>query len=230
MNVFLATIQGNRALLDEEESWHCTRVLRSRAGEMLRLIDGQGNFYEAKLELVSDKRCEAVVTGGPFPQQKRDYRFHLAIAPTKQMDRMEWMLEKAVEIGIDEVSFVICERSERTVLKTDRLKKIAVSAVKQSLQAAVPVVNEVVKFREFVKTAAAGQKLIAWCGEGEKQEVRSLQFNGKTTLALVGPEGDFTGAEVAAALSAGFLPLTLGQNRLRTETAGLTLVQAASLL
>lgn len=230
MNVFLATIEDRRAILGEEESWHCTKVLRCRAGEMLRLIDGQGNFYEAKLDLVSDRRCEAVVTGGPVHQKKRDYRLHLAVAPTKQIDRIEWMLEKAVEIGIDEFSFVVCDHSERTVLKTDRLRKIALSAVKQSLQAAVPLINEAVKFKDFVTTVTADQKFVGWCGQGAKQELRQQRFGNKSSVVLIGPEGDFSVAEVSLAASAGFLPLSLGPNRLRTETAGLTVVQAAALL
>src|SRR5688500_6194402 len=134
MNVFLAAISGNRAVLDEEESWHCARVLRKRAGEEIRLIDGKGFFYDANVEIISDKNCEAVITGDPLPQERRSYRLHLAIAPTKQVDRIEWMVEKAVEIGVDEFSFIVCERSERDVLKTDRIRKIVLSAVKQSLQ------------------------------------------------------------------------------------------------
>ena len=230
MNIFLAAVENNRAVLNPEESWHCAKVLRKKTGDVIRLIDGKGSFYEARLDAVSDKQCVAMVTQGPVAQEKRDYRLHLAIAPTKQMDRMEWMGEKAVEIGLDEISFVICEHSERTAIKTDRISKIALSAVKQSLQARIPQINEAVKFREFIAAAGGSQKFIAWCGEGKKAELRDQRFAGKSNVVMIGPEGDFTPDEIHVASGMGFIHLSLGTNRLRTETAGLAVVQAASLL
>ena len=230
MNIFLARISGNKAVLDPEESWHCSRVLRKRAGEQVRLIDGLGNFYDARLDLISDKACEAAVIKGPTLSEQRGYRLHLAIAPTKQIDRIEWLVEKAVEIGVDEISFVICERSERTAIKTDRIEKIVLSAVKQSLQAFIPKVNEAVKLKDFINNAGEEYRYIAWCGEGEKQDIRDTKFQGRKSVVLIGPEGDFSPAEVDAAHAKGFINLSLGINRLRTETAGLAVVHAASLL
>jgi 16S rRNA (uracil1498-N3)-methyltransferase len=230
VNIFLAKISGKRAILDPEESWHCSRVLRKRSGDEIKLIDGTGNFYDGRLEIVSDKACEATVLSGPTPSPQRNYRIHLAIAPTKQMDRIEWLVEKAVEIGVDEISFIICEHSERTTIKTDRIEKIVLSAVKQSLQALLPKVNAGQKFVDFIGNVAEPHKYIAWCGEDEKKEIRDLTFRGRSTLVLIGPEGDFSQQEVNMAHQKGFINLSLGINRLRTETAGLAVVHAASIL
>jgi 16S rRNA (uracil1498-N3)-methyltransferase len=230
VNIFLAKITGNKAILDPEESWHCSRVLRKRSGDELRLIDGMGSYYDARLDIVSDKACEATILTGPTPAHKRDYRIHLAIAPTKQIDRIEWLVEKAVEIGLDEISFVICEHSERTTIKTDRIEKIVLSAVKQSLQASIPRVNGAQKFTDFIRDVNSQNKYIAWCGDGEKKELRDIIFSGKNSLVLIGPEGDFSQSEADMAHQKGFITLSLGINRLRTETAGLAVVHAASIL
>ena len=230
MILFLANVSGDLAVLDEDESHHCARVLRKRAGDEIRVIDGGGNFYDVQLGIVSDKQCSGAVVAGPFPETPRDYRLHLAVAPTKQVDRIEWMLEKAVEIGLDEISFIRCERSERTVLKTERLHKIALSAVKQSLGATLPVIQPLAAFTDFVSRAEADQKFIAWCEGSERMELRDQKFIGRSTIILIGPEGDFTATEAALAQQKGFVHLSLGSRRLRTETAALTAVQAAALL
>lgn len=230
MNIFIATIHHKTALLTEEESWHCARVLRKKTGESIRLIDGRGNLYEAVLDLVSDKKTTAQITGGPFPQEQHTYRLHLAIAPTKNIDRIEWMIEKAVEIGVDEISFIQCKNSERTVLKVERIQKIVESAVKQSLQAFLPKVNSMITFKDFVSAANEEQKLIAHCFETTKLDIKKVSFQNKKNLVLIGPEGDFTEEEVSFAVTSGFGPVSLGTNRLRTETAGLYVCQAASLL
>jgi 16S rRNA (uracil1498-N3)-methyltransferase len=230
VNIFLARIEDQKAILEAEESWHCARVLRKKAGEEIRVIDGKGNFYDGRLQLVSDRKSEALLTGGPLPQEPRNYRLHLAIAPTKQMDRLEWMVEKAVEIGIDELSFFYSKNSERTTMRADRLEKLVLSAVKQSLQARIPALNEAVKLPDLLSSAHADQKFIAWLGEGEKTMIRDARFSRLSTLVLIGPEGDFTEEEVKLAHDRGFVNLSLGANRLRTETAGLFVVQAAALL
>lgn len=230
MNVFIATINQSTATLTPEESWHCTKVLRKKAGEAIHLIDGKGNFYEGILEVVAEKQCLASVTKGPTPQTKRNYHLHLAIAPTKQIDRIEWMIEKAVEIGLDEISFIQCKNSERTVVKTDRILKIVESAVKQSLQAFIPKVNELRPLKEIIANASEDQKLIAHCYSSPKRAIKELSFAGKSTLICIGPEGDFTEDEVGLSEKSGFIALSLGDNRLRTETAGLYICQAASLL
>lgn len=230
MNVFIALVNGSEAVLTAEESWHCARVLRCRPGETIRVIDGKGHAYDATLTMVTDKRCEAEIAMGPFIQPERGYRLHLAIAPTKQIDRIEWMLEKAVEIGVDEVTFIQCRNSERVTLRADRMRKIAESAVKQSLQSAIPKVNGMVAFSDFVHSVPGDMRLIAHCFESEKKRLSDLRFRHRSVVAAIGPEGDFTEQEVTIAQRAGFEPVTLGANRLRTETAGLFVVQAAALL
>jgi 16S rRNA (uracil1498-N3)-methyltransferase len=231
LNIFIAEIKGEAALLTKDESYHCTKVLRRKAGDTVRLIDGKGNFYDAVLERVHEKGCEARVTAGPMPQPKRDYYLHLAIAPTKHMDRTEWMIEKCVEIGLDELSFFTSKNSERTVVKTDRVAKIVESAVKQSLQASLPVVNELSTFGEMINRAKAEQlKLIAHCREGERRDIHACSFKSATIMILIGPEGDFTEDEVSLAAAKGFEPVSLGLNRLRTETAGLFACASVALL
>ena len=230
MNIFIATVTGQTGLLTAEESWHCAKVLRKKAGEFIHLIDGKGNFYEGTLELVSEKQCKVVITKGPTPQPKRNYYLHLAIAPTKQMDRIEWMIEKCVEIGIDEISFITCKNSERVVVKTERIAKIVESAVKQSLQAFLPKTNELRTFKDLVTNSNAEQKLIAHCYEMPKQEIKQIKFRNISTLVMIGPEGDFTSDEVEFSKQNNFEAISLGTNRLRSETAGLYVCQAASLL
>lgn len=230
MNIFIASIQNNLATLTSEESWHCAKVLRKRVGEAVQLIDGKGRFYEGVLEFVSEKKCLAKIISVAKEQIKRDYYLHLAIAPTKQMDRIEWMLEKIVEIGINEISFIYCHHSERSVIKLERLHKIIESAVKQSLQAYLPKLNPVVSFKEIIRVNNASQNFIAHCFDTEKQDVKNINFKDKSTLFLIGPEGDFTKEEVDQAIKNNFKPVSIGVNRLRTETAGLYVCQAASIL
>ncbi len=228
MNRFIATIEGNKALLKPDESFHCAKVLRQKAGDTVELIDGKGNFFEGILTRIHEKQCEAELTKGPVAQLMRTYQLHLAIAPTKNIDRTEWMLEKAVEIGIDEVSFIRCKNSERTVLKNDRMKKIAESAVKQSKQAFIPEIHDLRKFEDMMELQA-DTKLIAYCGDAQKTELRNLSFNGKKVLILIGPEGDFSPEEVEIALARGFQAVSLGNSRLRTETAGLAAVMTLAI-
>lgn len=230
MNIFIATIQNNIALLTPEESWHCAKVLRKKSGDEIHLIDGVGNFYEGVLQLVSEKQCTVKITSEPRKQISKNYFLHLAIAPTKQIDRIEWLLEKAVEIGIDEISFIQCKNSERVNLKIERVHKIVESAVKQSLQARIPKVNDLILFKDFIKNVSSEQKLIAHCFESEKKNIRQFDFKNKSTCVLIGPEGDFTLEEVKLAEENNFQDLSLGDNRLRTETAGLYICNAVSVL
>jgi 16S rRNA (uracil1498-N3)-methyltransferase len=229
MNVFIATIKDRTAILTADESWHCYKVLRHKAGDEVMIIDGAGTSYKGELVTANEKQCIAQLTEGPFHQEKRNYYLHLAIAPTKQIDRIEWMIEKAVEIGVDELSFIKCKNSERVNLKIERIQKIVESAVKQSMQSFLPRVNPLDDFKHIVKHGA-DVKLIAHCNEGEKHELQKFQYKNCTVLALVGPEGDFTDEEVELAKSNGFKALSLGTNRLRTETAGLYITQAISIL
>ena len=229
MNIFIATISGNTAVLRADESWHCAKVLRKKTGDSVSVIDGKGNFYSGTLEQVNEKSCTVNITEDPVKQQSRNYRLHLLIAPTKQIDRIEWMLEKAVEIGLDEVSFIQCRNSERTVIKADRMQKIVESAVKQSLQSFIPTVNELIPFKDAMNLSAE-QKLIGYCGENTPVAISSIDFKNKSTCILIGPEGDFTSEEFQWALKNDFKSVSLGSTRLRTETAGLYAVQAVSIL
>jgi 16S rRNA (uracil1498-N3)-methyltransferase len=229
VNIFIATINNRTAELTPDESWHCAKVLRCKTGEAIHLIDGNGNFYEGKLISVNEKKCEAEIISGPKQQSKRNYYLHLAIAPTKNIDRTEWMIEKSVEIGIDEITFLRCKNSERTVIKEERLQKIVESAVKQSLQARIPKVNALTDFSEILKTDS-DLKFIAHCESSQKRTLKDFSLSEKRSLVLIGPEGDFSPEEINAARSNSFVEISLGENRLRTETAGLFVCNTFALL
>ena len=207
--------------LSEEESKHAIRVLRLEVGSEVELIDGRGGFYTAVIQDAHPKRTILNITSVTTDFNKRNHYLHLAVAPTKNIERLEWFLEKATEIGIDEISLIISQRSERKEAKTDRLNKIITAAIKQSLKAYHPVLNEPVKLNELLTRPFGGQKFIAHCEPGEKLSLRDeLQLKGRY-LILIGPEGDFAPAEIESALQNGFKPITLGESRLRTETAAL---------
>lgn len=193
------------------------------------LTDGKGCFYKAVISAASGKRCQVKVTETIEQEPLWNGHLHLAMAPTKNMDRIEWLAEKATEIGFDELSFLNCRYSERKVIKTERVEKIVVSAVKQSLKARKPVVNEMMDFARFVKQDFAGQKFIAHCNEGEKPLLKEILVPGEDALVLIGPEGDFSPEEVKLAESLGFRSISLGKSRLRTETAALVSVHIMNL-
>jgi len=214
-------ISGNAYTLSEEESKHCIKVLRLEKGSIVYLIDGRGGFYKAEIAVPHPKQCVLNIIEEQQEYGKRDHYLHIAVAPTKNIERLEWFLEKATEIGIDEVTPIICERSERKDVNGSRLNKIITSAVKQSLKAYHPKLNPAVRFKEFVATGNSFQKFIAYCIEGEKKALKdSISLAGKY-LILIGPEGDFSPVEVSLAEAAGFEAITLGSSRLRTETAAL---------
>lgn len=220
-------INGSEYLLNEEESKHCTKVLRLKENDIVYLVDGNGGFYKAAISVISGKKCLLNILETQKDFGKRNYRLHIAIAPTKNIDRIEWFIEKATEIGIDEITPIICHRSERRVVKTDRLEKIAVSAMKQSIKAYLPKINEAQNFNDFIKTAHSPLKCIAHCLPENKQDLKSIIPSQKEVLILIGPEGDFTPQEIELALKNNFIPVTLGESRLRTETAG---IMAAAIL
>lgn len=207
--------------LNEEESKHAVRVLRLSPGDEVQLIDGRGGFYIALIKDAHPKRTILDITSVTTEYQKRNHYLHIAVAPTKNIERLEWFLEKATEIGIDEVSLIICQRSERKEARADRLNRIITSAVKQSIKAYHPVLNEAVPLSKFISSVSAGEKFIAHCAEGEKQSLKELIEAGGRYTILIGPEGDFTPAEIDAALNNGYKAITLGDSRLRTETAAL---------
>ena len=207
--------------LPEEESQHAVKVLRLQAGDRIELIDGKGGYYKAEIVFPHHKRCEVQILEKQTEFQKRPHHLHIAIAPTKNIERFEWFAEKATEIGIDEITPVTCRFSERKTIKHDRLEKILISAMKQSLKAWLPKLNEQYTFDEFLKRTDLGQRFIAHCyDEKTKKLLSSLYIPQQNATILIGPEGDFSPEEVEKALKAGFIPVSLGESRLRTETAG----------
>lgn len=213
-----------RPELPADEAAHCARVLRMTEGEHIQITDGHGNFYEAELTLVSPKRCLFCILSKETPTPLWTGHLHIAMAPTKNMDRVEWFAEKATEIGFSELTFLNCRFSERKVIKTERVEKILVSAVKQSLKPIKPILNEMTDFARFVKQERTGQKFIAHCyddlGE-EKPLLKQALKPDEDALVMIGPEGDFSREEVQLAITHGFQPISLGRSRLRTETAAL---------
>lgn len=208
-------------LLNEEESKHCVRVLRLEIGAEVQLIDGRGGLYVARIQDAHPKRTVLQIVSVINEFNRRNHYLHIAIAPTKNIERTEWFLEKATEIGIDEITPIICQRSERKEVKTERLNKIITSAIKQSLKAYQPILNEALTYSQFLSKPFTGQKFIAHCEEGEKISIQSdLKRNGEY-LILIGPEGDFAANEIGLALDKGYKAITLGESRLRTETAAL---------
>ena len=229
MHVFYTPDIAVTCEMPEEEAAHCLRVLRLGVGDEVMLTDGKGCFYKAVISAATGKRCQVKVTETIEQEPLWNGHLHLAMAPTKNMDRIEWLAEKATEIGFDELSFLNCRYSERKVIKTERVEKIVVSAVKQSLKARKPVVNEMMDFARFVKQDFAGQKFIAHCNDGEKPLLKEILVPGEDALVLIGPEGDFSPEEVKLAESLGFRSISLGKSRLRTETAALVSVHIMNL-
>lgn len=220
----------NTTILPDEESQHAVRVLRLQAGDEIEIVDGVGGFYKAKITNPHPKHCEFEVIETKSEFGKRDYKLYIAIAPTKNIERLEWFIEKCTEIGIDEITPLLCRFSERKIIKPERLEKIIVSAAKQSLKAYFPKLNPLISFNEFVKTAEVSQKFIAHCYDLEKNPFQKVCDKSADTLILIGPEGDFSQEEVENALSHQFQAVSLGESRLRTETAGIVACHTVSLI
>jgi len=218
---YVPTISGAEVILNETESKHAIRVLRLTAGEQVQVIDGNGGFYEAEISDAHPKKCKLQITQKTKYFEKRNFHLHIAIAPTKNIDRFEWFLEKCTEIGIDEITPVISEHSERKVIKPERLEKILVSAMKQSLKAYLPKLNELTYFKNLIANSDSSKKFIAHCNKGEKKHLKNTISKGEDVLILIGPEGDFSPEEVELAKEKGFKEVSLGNARLRTETAGI---------
>jgi len=217
-------------VLPEEESQHAVKVLRMHAGEFIHLVNGQGGLFEAEIVNPHPKRCEVKIVNSEYEYGKRTFHLHIAIAPTKMNERMEWFLEKATEIGIDEITPVICRYSERKELKLPRMEKITVAAMKQSVKAYLPKLNEPCSFEQLLKNSKASQKFIAHCYEDEKILLKEAYVKGLDVLILIGPEGDFSKEEIDQALNAGYNPVSLGNSRLRTETAGIVACHIINML
>jgi 16S rRNA (uracil1498-N3)-methyltransferase len=222
MNIFYTqNIQGNLGILDEDESYHCIKVLRLGKGKEVSLVDGKGGFFEGSVSVADQRKCLIDIKKSQYEFGRRNYRLHIAIAPTKSIERFEWFLEKATEIGIDEITPLVCRHSERKIIRKDRLEKVITSAMKQSLKAYRPVFNQITTFDEFTEMNISGNKIIAHCMDSDRQELIRIQVPGREFLLLIGPEGDFSDNEVILAMKKGFLPVSMGSGRLRTETAGI---------
>jgi len=224
MQIFYTSgVTGNLAVFSRDESGHCIRVLRMRKGDPINFTDGKGNLYEGVITGESHAMMEASVVKVFKEYGRRSYRLHAAISPLKNNDRLEWFIEKAVEMGIDEITPLICSRTEKQKIKRDRLESLIMSAMKQSVKAYLPVLNEPVIISGFLAGNLSGVKLIAHCnGIPERKPVSSVVRRGEDTVIMIGPEGDFTVEEVMMAVESGFIPVHLGESRLRTETAGVT--------
>lgn len=205
---------------NKEESKHIIKVLRKSVGEILHITNGNGWLFDAEIINSDIKKCQANISNA-VQQPKRNYKLHLAVAPTKMNDRYEWFLEKATEIGIDSITPIICNHSERKAIKHDRFEKILQSSMKQSLQYYLPKLNEITTYKSFLNQDFKGQLYIAHCEESDRKSLKNQIQPNKDITILIGPEGDFSVKEIEMALQRNFIPVTLGDTRLRTETAAI---------
>jgi len=218
------------ATLLPDESRHCVRVLRMGVGDEVWVTSGDGTMCRARVADPDERACAVEIVERLEDYGRRPFRLHLLVAPTKNTARIEWLVEKAVEIGVDRITPILCDHSERGVQKTDRLDRIALSAMKQSLKARRPQIDSPVKLVDFLRQPVEGCKLVCYCAGDERHSLRELYTPGTDAVVLIGPEGDFSPREIEAALAAGFQPVTLGDSRLRTETAALYAVTALNFL
>ncbi|NRR93226.1 16S rRNA (uracil(1498)-N(3))-methyltransferase [Winogradskyella undariae] len=214
---------------DKDESRHIVKVLRKTIGDTLQITNGKGWLFEAELTLADQKKCSVKILSKSL-QPKRNYNLHLAVAPTKMNDRYEWFLEKATEIGIETITPIICDHSERKVVKLERFEKILQSATKQSLQYYLPKLNEPMSFKDFISQDFTDQIFIAHCEETDKKSLKSQLKPASNCTILIGPEGDFSIKEIEMALQHNFIPVTLGETRLRTETAAIAACHSVAFL
>jgi len=217
---FIDPTNSSSAFLSEEENHHAVKVLRVKESQHAILLDGKGSIYEAEFIQVNNKNSELKIIH-KREQKARPYSLHIAIAPTKMMERFEWFLEKATEIGVDSITPILTKRTERNVVKMQRMEKIVHAAVKQSQNAFRPLLNELTSFKEFVNQSHNGLKLIAHCIESEKSHLLDIAADSNLITIMIGPEGDFTEDEVTMALKSNFRAISLGESRLRAETAGI---------
>jgi len=227
---YVSKITGDKIILDETESKHAIRVLRLNAGDMVQVIDGKGGFYTAEITSSHPKNCELTVMEKQEQFGKRPFTLHIGIAPTKNIDRFEWFLEKATEIGIDEITPLLCEHSERKTIKPERLEKILISAMKQSVKSYLPKLNNLVSLEEFLQNTSESKKFIAHCFDGKKPHLKNEISKQEDITILIGPEGDFSWAEIQLAGKNGYREVSLGPARLRTETAGIVACHIVNLV
>ena len=216
------SINENQAtfVFDKEESKHIIKVLRKKENDILHVTNGLGFLFTTQITIASDNKCTVKIVSSEM-QEAPKFHLHLAVAPTKMNDRYEWFLEKATEIGIQEITPIICEHSERKIIKTDRFQKILESAMKQSLHCYLPKFNEPIAFKDFIKAKKTGQLFIAHCEETNKKSLKNELKTNQDVTILIGPEGDFSVKEIQLAIDNKFIPVSLGATRLRTETAAI---------
>ena len=224
------SIETKQITFDKIESKHIVRVLRKKENDILKITNGKGYLFDVKISFANDKKCLADIVAVTEKKNPRNYYLHVAIAPTKNNDRMEWFLEKATEIGIDEITPIICKNSERRIVKLERFEKIIQSAMKQSLKFTLPKLNEPRKFSDFINQNLDGKICIAHCEKQEKKILKSVIDASEKVTVLIGPEGDFSSDEINKALMKKIIPITLGKSRLRTETAALVAVNSVSFI
>lgn len=205
---------------DAEESKHITKVLRKKEGDIIHITNGQGHVFTAQLLTSNSKKCTVEILSSER-KHKKMHSLHMVVAPTKNNTRYAWFLEKATEIGINEITPIMCDHSERSTLKIDRMQKVLQSAMKQSLRYYIPTLNELISFEDFIKEERSGLKFIAHCAEDEKRELKRCVAADRDVTILIGPEGDFSRSEIQTAYDHGYMPVSLGEFRLRTETAAL---------
>jgi 16S rRNA (uracil1498-N3)-methyltransferase len=215
--------------LDPEESRHCIKVLRKNEGDEIRITDGLGHFYDAVITKADFRECGFTVAK-TTAENPKNFSIHIAIAPTKNADRLEWFVEKATELGIDKITILDTKHTERTFLKKDRLQKVAISAMKQSLKATLPVIEALTPIEDFIRKSTEDERYIAYVDFENPHHLQKAASRSKQYLILIGPEGDFSTEEVSAAMQAGFVKVSLGNSRLRTETAGLAACHILNLI
>ncbi|MGM9745512.1 MAG: 16S rRNA (uracil(1498)-N(3))-methyltransferase [Paludibacteraceae bacterium] len=230
MTLFYAPDILENPFLPEDESAHCTRVLRLQAGAVVQIIDGKGTLYDATIVAPHAKRTEVKIVSAHPDFGRRPFRLHLAVAPTKNSDRFEWFVEKATEIGVDEITPLLCRYSERRAIRPERIEKILVSASKQSYKARIPQLNPMTAVDEFLQHVREPYRFVAHCYEGDKPHLLHVCPPKSEVVIMVGPEGDFSRDEVDLAVNQHFVPVTLGASRLRTETAGVVACHLAAVV
>lgn len=227
---FCEDIEKDFTNLNPEESLHTIKVLRKKIGDKLFIINGKGMFCEAEIINDNQKRCEIKILNRIFKENLRSYKIHIAIAPTKNIERFEWFVEKAVEIGIDEITPLLTTHSERKILKEERIEKIILSTIKQAQEFNMPVLNPMIEFNKFITNKFTGQKFIAHCYNDEKKILKDVYQKNNDVVILIGPEGDFSEKEVNLAIKNLYNTVSLGNTRLRTETAGIVACNTISII
>ena len=223
-------IYDDSIILPEDEALHALKVLRKKNGDQVTVVDGKGNLYYTSIDTENIKDCRLSIISEEQDYGRPNYYIHIGIAPPKSHDRVEWFVEKSIEIGVQEISFILTDNSERNNVKLNRISKRAVSAIKQSLKAYLPQINDIVPIKDFMKICGNSEKYIAHLNEDEYTHLINSKTSANDYCILIGPEGDFSPGEIELAISKGYIPISLGTSRLRTETAGIVACHTINLL